>query len=348
MVKASSESNRPENFYHKPRLDLEKLGKYANGEFIAFSGHMGSDLAECLFAEPKLAYSARTYDDARALVHPDWKGRVEREIRRYQQAFGKENFYLEIQLIDQKNLPASLAVARILRWAGKQFGVQCVATADSHYARREDAQDQRILLCSALETSLKEVQRKIDAGEDVSLGAFFKSNNYHIPSLDEMKEIHTPEELACSVEIAARCETPNISGKPLLPSFSCENSTPDKLLWDLCQAGWKRKVEGKVNKDLHETYRKRLEEEYKVLTEAGLSSYFLIVQDYVRYAIDDLKCRVGEGRGSAAGCLVSYLMDITNIDPIKFGLLFIRFYSSGRNVPSHVSFDELSFNKFGA
>jgi DNA polymerase-3 subunit alpha len=190
LMRASSASCRPEVSYRKPRLDLGRLAAFSNGTFIVFSGHMGSDLANVCFQEPKLAYGARSYDEARGLVAPDWEARVTAAIRRYQSLFGKENFYLEIQLVDHKNLPAALVVARILRHASKKLGVPKVATADSHYCRREDAADQRVLLCSAMDTTMKEVQRKLDNAEEVGLGAFFKSNNYHIPSLDEMRELH--------------------------------------------------------------------------------------------------------------------------------------------------------------
>lgn len=332
LIRASSESNRADQFYWKPRLNLSRLGKLAGGEFIAFSGHMGSDLANVCFADHRVAYSARSYEEARELVHKDWRQRVMDEVVRYQDAFGKENFYLEIQLIDHKNLPASQVVAKILRHVGMQMGVPRVATADSHYPRREDAPDQRILLCSSLQTTLKDVQRRLDNSEDVTLGGFFRSSNYHIPTLEEMRELHTPDELANSVQIAARCETPVIGGKPLLPTFACPGGvTPEDYMRKLADIGWSRKVANRVPRERWPEYQARRDMEEKVLIEAGLASYFLIVEDYVRFAVEKLKCKVGEGRGSAAGSMESWLLGVTGLDPIKYDLMFERFYNAGRN-----------------
>jgi DNA polymerase-3 subunit alpha len=345
LMKASSTSFRPENSYRKPRLDIEKLGKIGAGEFICFSGHMGSDLANVCFDEPKLAYNCASYEEARTLVSKNWESRVNEAVLRYQKAFGRENFYLEIQLVDQTNLPAVLVVARILRHCGKKLGVPCVATADSHYPRREDAADQRILLCTSLDTTLKEVQRKLDANEDVGLGAFFKSNNYHIPSLREMEELHAgyPEELENSLKIADRCEVYAVGGKPKLPVFACPGGeTPDSYLEKLCQEGWKTKIAGRLEQEKQPTYQARLTEtELPVLRDAGLSSYFLIKWDVIKYCREVLRAKVGKGRGSAAGCLVSYLLDITRVDPIRYGLSFARFYNAGRNSPGRTALPDI-------
>lgn len=350
LIQATSASYRPEFSYRKPRLDLGRLGSFAKGEFIAFSGHLGSELANVCFADPKLAYGTSKYDEARLLVHPEWKQRVKHSILRHQAAFGKENFYLEIQLVDQQRLPAALVVARILRSIGREMGVARVATADSHYCRHEDAVDQRVLLCNALGTTMGEVQRKLDADEDVGLGGFFKSNNYHIPDEKEMNDLHGdhPDELATSLEIASRCSAFEVGGKPLLPAFTCPGGiSPDQHLAEQCRKGWELKIQGNIPTERLQEYSDRLwKTEYPVVTEAGLASYFLIVQDYIRYATDVVKTKVGLGRGSSAGCLISYLLGITRIDPIRHGLIFERFYSYGRNSPAHVSFDESPFSEF--
>ena len=329
LLRASSESNRPANFYYKPRLSLEQLAKFAGGEWIVFSGHMGSDLANICFAEPKLAYRATSYKAARELVHEDWQARTIALAEKYRDLFGPENFYLEIQLIDHENLPASLVVAEILRYIGKTLNIPRVATADSHYARREDARDQRILLCTAFNTDLQSVQRKLDNQEDVALGGFFRSNNYHIPSAEEMAELHKdePEELANSLVIASRCETPRIANPPMLPVYEPpDGKTPDEYLRVLCQSGW----ETKLSEENLPAYRARLDHELAVLSEAGLHSYFLITWDFINHARQKLRGLLGKGRGSAAGCLVSFLLNITRVDPVKYALSFERFYSGAR------------------
>ncbi len=338
LIKATSASHQPEVFYRKPRLDLDRLASYSHDTFITFSGHMGSDLANILFDEPRFAFGAATYNDAKGLLRKDWMEQASNLTGRYKRLFGESNFYIEIQLIDHVNLPASVVVAEKLREVAAITNTPCVATADSHYPRQEDASDQRVLLCSLLETTLNQVQRKLDAAEEVGLGAFFKSNRYHIPSLAEMEELHTKEELANSVAISERCSSIKIGGKPMLPVFG---TNPDEELRQLARSGWTKKIVPKIPKADLPKYGERAKSELAVLTEAGLSSYFLIVADYIKYAKEVLKCKVGKGRGSAAGCLISYLTDITSIDPIRFGLIFERFYNAGRNTKDRVALPDI-------
>lgn len=351
LMKASSASFRPEHSYRKQRLSLEQLASYSQGEFIAFSGHPGSRLANICFEDFRAAYDCRSYDDVRPLVRKDFRERVMAEIARFQKLFGKSNFFLEIQLVDQKNMPAALVVARILRDCAKRAGVPTLATGDSHYCRKEDAGDHRVLLCSALDKTLPDIMQRLERGDKVELSSFFRSNNYHIPSPEEMLELHEgyPEELENAVKISQQCESYIVGGKPLLPQYECPNGlTPNQYLTQLCREGWKRIIP-KAMQDSgrpEQEYVAEIKKELKVLTEAGLSSYFLIVRDYINYATDVLKCRVGLGRGSAAGCLVSYLLGITRVDPVRYDLMFERFYSSGRNVPAHVNFNEVPFQNF--
>lgn len=342
LMRASSASYRPEHSYRKPRLDLTRLASFSEGQFIVFSGHMGSDLANAVFEEPKLAYRARSTEEAKALAGKGWTTRVLDVIDRYLALFGTGNFFVEIQQIDRDNLPASAVVAEGLRWAAKKRGVPRIATADSHYCRPEDAADQRVLLATALDTTLKEVERKIEAGEDVSLGTFFKSNKYHIPSLDEMRELHTQDELENTVKIAELCEEYKVGGQPMIPKFEgLEPQESDQRLQKLCAIGWKQKIDGVISHEKQKPYADEIRKELTVLFGAGLSSYFLIVQDYIAYARNVLKCRPGRGRGSGAGCLVSYLTGITGVDPVETELYFERFYNAGRNTPGRTALPDI-------
>jgi DNA polymerase-3 subunit alpha len=346
LVRASSASYRPEFSYRKPRLDLKRLAEFGKGQFITFSGHMGSDLANAIFLEPKLAYRAQSEAEAKCkTMTRGWQERATAVIQRYQALFGRENFYVEIQLVDHKNLPASIVVAEGLRWLAKKLGVPTVATADSHYCRREDVNLQRLILCIALDTKMDVVRRQVEAGEDVALGTFFASNSYHIPSPEEMRDLHSdhPEELAHSIEIASRCQVYKVTNdNPLLPNFDCPaGMSPDDYLASLAKKGWAR-VSKKVPKELWPTYESRLwEKEFPVIKGANLSSYFLIVQDIIRHAVDDLKTKTGKGRGSGAGCLLSYLTNITRVDPIRYGLIFERFYNAGRNSPGRIALPDI-------
>ena len=139
------------------------------------------------------------------------------------------------------------------------------------------------------------------------------------------------------------CEPYSILQDPKLPHFECPNGlTEIQYLTDLCREGWKKLINGKVAKSEHEKYAARVKQELRVIELANLSGYFLIVWDFIKQARDK-EVLVGPGRGSAGGCLVSYLLGITLIDPIPYDLLFSRFYNSSRSYPKHVSFGEYKF-----
>ena len=347
LIEATSASNDEEVFYHKPRLDLDTLAEYCNGDLISFSGHLGSQLSNIIFSDYKSAYRSNTYEQAKSFVDPDWVSKTTQLAEKYREIFGKDNFFLEIQLIDQEMSPAQTVTAEALRYISKQTGIPCIATADSHYPSMEDAADQRILLCSAMRTTLKEVQRKLDNHEDVGLGVFFKSNRYHIASQEEISAINSESEIANTRLVADMCEEYNILGKPMLPRFPCPNEmSEDEYLRHLCREGWKHKLQltGVVSDpSKNETYAKRIKQELSVIQGANLSGYFLIVQDIV----DNVKKNgwlPGPGRGSAAGCLISYLIGITKVDPIQHDLIFERFYNAGRNADGRVSLPDIDID----
>jgi DNA polymerase-3 subunit alpha len=177
--------------------------------------------------------------------------------------------------------------------------------------------------------------------DKIPMECFFKSDNYHIPNMEEMQSIHTEEELENTFYIDSLCEDYSILQKPLLPKFNCPNNIDDdEYLRALCRKGWLEKIANNIPKEDHEKYTDRIKYELKILQKAGLSSYFLIVQDIVSYVRSN-EWLAGPGRGSAAGCLVSYLIGITEIDPIKYKLLFERFYNEGRNTADHISMPDI-------
>lgn len=349
LLEATSESNKPEFFYYKPRLNLDSLAKFVDGNLVAFSGHMGSDLANIIFADPSEAYNARTYEEARAMVSPTWLTDAKELALKHQNIFGEGNFFIEIQLIDQDNLPASRVVAEALRFISKETGIPPVATPDAHYARPEDAHDQRVLLCTAMDTTLKQVKEKMERQEDVGLAAFFRSDNYHIPSLEAMQVMHTDEEINNTMVIADMCEEYDITNKPMLPKFPVpKKMSSEQYLYHLCQEGWTRRKEDinrviRTSEHTKDEYGDRVKKELDILTEAGLSDYFLIVHDIIREAKERGEI-VGAGRGSAAGSLVLYLLGVTEIDPIEYDLIFERFYNAGRNTKDHVSLPDVDMD----
>ena len=343
LIRITSESNKPEFFYRKPRLSLEQLSEFCDGNLISFSGHLGSDLAEALFIDNAIKeFDGLSYDEIKELIRPDWIEHVSKMALEYQEIFGEGNFYIEIQLIDKDICPAQQILADGLRYISKKTGIPCVATPDAHYPSPENADDQRILICNMLETTVPAIKQKMARDEKIPLSGFFRSNKYYIPSYEEMVELHTEEELKNTLKIAAACEEYNILHAPILPPFFCEEG-PDEHLRNLCKKGWQEKIDGIIPKEKIPDYTKRVKHELDVLQGAGLSSYFLIVGDIVDYVREN-KWLPGPGRGSAAGCLVSYLMGITSIDPIKYGLIFERFYNAGRNTDDRISMPDIDMD----
>ena len=347
LIEATSRSNDEDIFYYKPRLDLNLLSEYTDGNLVGFSGHLGSDLANCIFTDSKQAYRAETEGAVKSHIDPDWESKVLNKANFYKDIFGKGNFLIEIQCIDEENSPAAKLVAQGLRYVAKKHKFPTVATADSHYPTKADSVDHMILLCSAMKTTLRKLKSKIANNEDVGFSAFLKSNNFHIPSLEEMKSVHTDAELDNAMMISDMCEDYSILEKPMLPKFSCPNdSKEEEFLRELCREGWRNRLgkNGKISdNDTRDAYADRAKRELDLINESNLSGYFLIVRDIVNKVRSE-GWIPGPGRGSAAGCLISYLVGITEVDPIQFGLLFERFYNAGRNTEDHISLPDIDID----
>lgn len=324
LINIVSKSNEPDNFYHKPRLDLDTLSSLLDGNIIGFCGHLGSVLSDKLFA------SQSTIDSVGINV-----------IAKMKDMFGENNFFLEAQLMDREYTKQQIEITEHIRRLGKLTNTKIICTPDAHYCSKEDAIDQRILLCNNLKTTLTDINTKLINNEDVPMGCFFSSDNFHIPTPEEMMDLHTAEEIENTNLLNSMCEEYEILHKPLLPDFKCpDNASPDEYLRQLCRNGWKEKIENTIPKEKHQDYIDRIKYELEVLQGAGLSSYFLIVQDIVDYVRKN-HWLPGPGRGSAAGCLVSYLIGITSIDPIKYELIFERFYNAGRNTDDRISMPDI-------
>ena len=308
LLKIVSESNKEEHYYYKPRLSLQQLIEFADGNIIAAAGHLGSVMADAAMKE---------YSGALLLA------------QQFEGWFGKGNFYLECQLLDTKILPEMETLTHTMRKISGETGIPLICTPDAHYCRKEDADDQRVMLCRNLgNKTLKDC-----ADGSQGLSAFFLSDCFHIPSADEMMGFgHTEEELANTVKLADSCqEYTDILRSPQLPEFPCpEGYNPDTWLRQLCRNGWKKKIQNKIAKEKQPEYVERIKEELEVIQNANLSSYFLIVLDIINF-VEEKGFLVGPGRGSSSGCLISYLVSITKIDPLKYNLLFERFYNSARS-----------------
>lgn len=297
-----------EGFYYKPRLDKETLARYSEG-LIALSGCVAGEVAE-LALEGQL-------DKARVTAGE------------YRDIFGPGNYYLELQ---DHGLPEQATINRRLIEIAGELQIPLVATNDVHYVKREHAEMQDILLCIQTGKTVDDPGR-----------LRFQSDELYLKSAEEMaaKFGELPEALKNTLIIAERCNVELAFGRLHLPDYPIpEGKTPDTYLEELCRQGVKWRY-GEIT----EPVRQRLEYELKVIRQMGYAAYFLIVWDFIHFA-RSRGIPVGPGRGSAAGSLVAYLLGITNLDPLKYGLLFERFLNPDRVSMPDVDVD-LCFERRG-
>ncbi len=211
-----------------------------------------------------------------------------------------------------------------------------------YYVDEDEADLHRILLCSGMKTTVPKVASKIQKGED------FENKHFFIEERWCLKKPKKPLVKEKSLfDAISNCEEYEITGKPMLPEFDVpEGFNNDEYLKELCRHGWTSKLSktGKVSDPkMKQEYLNRVKMELEVIFKAELSGYFLIVQDIINY-VKSQGWLAGPGRGSAAGCLVSYLLGITEVDPIEYDLLFERFYNEGRNTDDHISLPDVDMD----
>jgi len=290
-----------EGFYYKPRIDKELLSKYHEG-LIALSGCMKGEVA----------------------VHA---GRGEMKKARqaaeeYGRIFDRRRFFIEIQNNGTEN---QLVLNDRLLEISHELSLPVVATNDCHYLHREDAKAHEVLLCIQTGKTLQD-------GDRMRL----PSDEFYLKSGEEMTDLfkNAPEALTHTLDIAEQCNLELRFEEKHIPRIAVPpGETLDSTLEKLAKEGLEKRLlflqEKKEVKDRASRYRKRLEDELSVIQSMGYSGYFLIVADFIRFAKEH-GIPVGPGRGSAAGSLVAYSLNITDLDPIEYDLIFERFLNPGR------------------
>ena len=294
-----------EGFYYKPRMDRELLSKYSKG-LIATTGCPGGEI------QTKLRMGA--YKDAMKAAS---------DLR---DIFGAENFFLEIM---DHGIDVENRVKKDLLKLGKELGLPLLATNDLHYTKHEDAGAHEALLC-------------VQSGSTIADPKRFKFDNdeFYLKSASEMRKLFSDFPDACdnTLLIAERCNVTLREGENLLPQFEVPaGESEDSWLTKLANQGLAERLQGQIPA----AYQERLDYELGVMIKMGFPGYFLVVSDLCAHA-REVGIRVGPGRGSAAGSLVSYALGITALDPIKHGLLFERFLNPERiSMPDiDLDFDE--------
>ncbi|RMG05637.1 MAG: DNA polymerase III subunit alpha, partial [Nitrospirae bacterium] len=282
-----------EGFYYKPRIDLELLEKHSEGL---------TALSSCLHGEVPFY-----------LTRGD-KKKAEEAAKRYLHIFGEGNFFLELQ---HNGIPEQYKTNKKLVELSRKTGIPVVATNDCHYLNKEDVRAHDVLLCIQTNKTINSPDRMK-----------FNTDQLYFKSPEEMESAFSdlPEAIENTLRIAESCNLAFNLGKTMLPRFEIEGGkSPEEVLEQLAYDGLGRKFPDGIP----EKYTKRLEYELSVIKSMGFAPYFLIVWDFINYA-KKKGIPVGPGRGSAAGSLVAYSLEITEIDPIKYDLLFERFLNPER------------------
>ena len=290
-----------EGFYYKPRVDNELLRRYREG-IIALSGCISGKI-------PKLIRAGEENNARKALEE-------------YIDIFGRYNFYLELQ---DSGIPEQKDINKALLGLSEKYSIPVVATNDVHYIDKEDSKAHDVLLCIQTGSTINESNR-----------LRFPTQEYYFKTYDQMKGIFAdfPYALENTVEIANRCNVNLKLNLNLMPPFEVpESYTPEKYLKELCFKSVRNKY-----KEVTAKVENRLKRELGVIEKMGFAEYFLIVWDFVKFAKKN-NIRVGPGRGSAAGSIVSYVLDITGIEPLEYGLLFERFLNEERKSMPDIDID---------
>lgn len=283
-----------EGYYYKPRIDKDVLREHSEG-IIALSA--------CLAGEVQHRLLNRDYEGAK------------KEASELLEIFGEGNFYLEIQ---DQGLEEEMNIRADMLKLSKELGVKLVATNDVHYVNREDAKAHDVLLAIQTATTLDDENRMR-----------FPNDQFYLKSEDEMRKIfaYCPEAIDNTQEVADKCDVSFTFGEYHIPIFESPNGmTNEEHLRKLCHDGLIERYGDRANsKELLE----RMEYELDVIVSMGYVGYFLIVWDFINYAKSN-GIMVGPGRGSAAGSIVAYCLHITDIDPIRYNLIFERFLNPER------------------
>ena len=288
-------------FYYRPRIDKNLLEEFNEG-LIATSA--------CLAGEVTSYAAAGNYEEAKNAALS------------YQKIFDKR-FYLELQ---NHNLKEEKASHAILKKLSQELNIPLIATNDCHYCLEEHSNAHDVLFCLGTGKDRDDINR-----------LKYEPNQFYIKSVDEMYEIFkdVPEALENTLSIAEQCDVEIPLGNYHLPAYPLpdQETDPDKYLEKLCREGLKKRY-SKITQEIQD----RLKYELSVIKKMGYAGYFLITQDFVNYAIKN-NIPVGPGRGSAAGSIVAYSTGITNIDPLKYNLLFERFLNPERVTMPDIDID---------
>lgn len=342
LMKITSRSYDSDMFYNEtPRLDFDELKRLWTDNLFAISGHEESSIANAIF-KTDIVYQLKNEGDIKDNIIPHVEKTILKKIKEHIEIFG-ENFFVGID--NSFETPLKKVISEILRECCKKNGIKSVALTDTAFSKSENVKDHRLVTCSRHNTTFKNIDKIKETAK------YFNNDGYYIRDFSDIQDKFDESEVLNTYNIFEQCESYSLMGKPKLPKYEWTNGkTETEYLKELCRQGWKRKlIDCGVVKSSQkkQEYLERFTYELSVLEEADLVGYFLIVQDYINWCKKQ-GILVGPGRGSAGGSLICYLLNITEVDPIKYGLMFERFYNKGRNTKDNIEYPDVDvdFPKF--
>ncbi|MCL2256009.1 MAG: DNA polymerase III subunit alpha, partial [Firmicutes bacterium] len=303
-----------EGFYYKPRIDMEILRKYAEG-LICLSGCLAGPVCRALM-NGEMEKADAIADELKALFQDD--------------------FYIELQdhgIMEQKQ------VNPLLITLAKKKNIKLVATNDVHYLKKSDSKMQKVLQCIAFRETLDTFEGKQSGGMDGEQRGrddYFPTDEFYLKNRSQMEELfsHIPDAISNTLEIAEKCEPYFFTEQSLYPTFiTPDGTTVKEYLKKVTYDGLQKKYPV-----LTDEIKERADYELRVVDNMGFNDYYLVVNDFIQYAHQN-DISVGPGRGSGVGSIIAYSLDITRVDPLKYGLLFERFLNPDRVSPPDFDID---------
>lgn len=302
-----------ENFYYDPRIDEDILFAHKDG-LIVINGHVSTSVYNTLFFNTEGVYMSKNIDSARSYLFPDYKDRFSKITERYKSEFG-DDFYIEVQLFDPGDIGQQTS-GTVLTELALEFGINAVATGDAHYIKAEDAKFHKTFCAIKQNKKIK----------DLPNIRYYTHPVYGLITNSHAEKCYPKHLIDQSHKIADKIELYDICCETAIPqSDISKTQDPKQYIYNYC-------IEELHKRGLHNpVYINQLNYELEVLTLGNLFDYFLIVADYINFAKQN-DILVGPSRGSAGGCLISYLLDIISINPIKYDLSFDRFFSKDKAI----------------
>ncbi len=342
LLQIVARSNLNDNFNFSKEIatiKLDELAHYVHGNFVVYSGSLGSYITRDIATNQTEFIRASAYGDAKNLVKEGWQSNFDLRVAKLQDIFGKANVFLEYNTVDNDSIHAANIVSKIVKDANIRLNIPTVATCKPHYLKPEDADDLKVLICVDKKATFRNIGEILKNSQDTEYYPFFQNKNAYLYNKEDYERIYSQEMLENNKLVASMCEEYNILNSPKIPNFQCPNGlTPEQYVKKLCESKWKELVP----RNQESVYKARFAYEYKVLSDVALHPYFLIIHDLVQYVTKN--SGLSAGRGSAGGSLVAYLLGLVECDPIQYNLIFERFYNAGRNQPGHVSLPDIDLD----